>query len=206
MNERVGILSFLAALSTVVLASTASAQAPEFTRLQRVEYRGSACPAGTATIDIVDGKTAFLVTYDVFQAQVGPGIPLTESSKFCNLLLDIEYPKGWTFTVANIAYRGNATLQRGVSARFRARYNFPGERSISDDVTLRGPMLADFELNNPLRMFSWAPCTGRATLIATGTAQLLSRNPDSTGLVTTEQTDGKFKTKLNLRWRRCSGR
>jgi hypothetical protein len=203
MNKFIGMTGILPGLTVLAVATTVNAMPPDFAQIESIEYRGSACPAGTATIDLVDNNNAFLVTYDVFQAQVGPGIPLTESSKFCNLVIKVNYSAGMQFACRNIIYRGNANLQRDVYARFRSRFNFPGERSVSIEERLQGPFLGDFEVPDRINELQWSPCGGQATLIATGTAQLLATHRRAEGLVTTEQTDGKFKMQFDLDWRPC---
>jgi len=204
MNKFIGVASLLAGFSALALASTASAQPPQSVQIQSVQYRGPACPPDSATVDLIDGNTSFLVTYNNFQAQAGPGIPLTESSKFCNLVIDVQFPEDYQFAVSSISYRGNARLDADVLARFRARYNFPGERSVSSDVRMGGMerVLQDFEVGGEFEELAWSPCTGRATLITTGTAQILAE-PDAQGLVTAESTDGKWKMELKCQWRRC---
>jgi uncharacterized protein DUF4360 len=205
MNKRIAILSILGTLAIVGVASPALAEAPEYVRINDVQYRGPACPPGTADVDALDNNTAFLVTYSTFQVQAGPGLPLTEASKHCNLVVDIEFPRGWSFSVASIAYRGNAILDDWVRGRFRARYNFPGTRSISQDVVIHGPYLGDFELIQPFDVYAWSPCgTGQTSLLMTGTGQVDNLSaPRKSGILTAEQTDGKFTTVINLRWRRC---
>jgi hypothetical protein len=203
MPKFIGITCIFASLSAIAFAGVASADPPDFARIQSIDYRGSACPPGTATVDLIDDNNAFLATYDTFQAQLGPGIPLTESSKFCNLVIKVAYSENTQFACRNIVYRGNANLEPDVFARYRVRYTFPGGRSVSTEARQQGPFLGDFELPDRIENLEWSPCGGEATLIATGTAQLISRNRRAQGLVTTEQTDGKFKTRLDLQWRRC---
>jgi hypothetical protein len=206
MPKFTGIACIFASLSAIVFTSVASAQPPDSVQIQSIDYRGSACPPNTATVDLIDNNNAFVLTYDTFQAQVGPGIPLTESSKFCNLVIKVDYPPDTQFACRNIVYRGNANLQRDVHARFRSRYTFPGGQSVSTEVRKSGPFLGDFELPDRIEQLEWSPCGGEATLIATGTAQLLASERRAQGLVTAEQTDGKFKTKFELVWRHCRGR
>ena len=79
MNKFMGMAGILAGLSSLAFANNARADSPDFFQIQNIEYRGSACPPGTATVDPI-GSNAFLVTYDTFQSQLGEGIPLTPRS------------------------------------------------------------------------------------------------------------------------------
>jgi len=208
MKPRIGIPGTLITVLLCCVHSSAAyaEEVPDYLRIKRIDYRGPACPAGTVDISLVADNTRFIVIFDVFNVEAGPDAPLTESSKFCNLLIYPDYPAGWTWTVASIAYRGNAILSEAVKGRFRARYSFPGLRSVSQDVVLFGPYLGDFDLLQPLDVFTWAPCGAGepAPMTVTSTGQVdNTANRNKKGLLTVEQTDGAFKLVVNLKWRRC---
>lgn len=188
-------------------ASVAEAQsAPDFVNIRSVRYSGPGCPAGSADVTLLAGNTAFVITYNEFAAEVSPGLPLSAGNKFCTVILDIAHPQGWSYTVANIVYRGNAVLGRNINARFAANYSFPGTRQARGQVLLQGPFNNDFVLPQEFGLEVYEPsCDGRPLpLTVRGTAALdNTRDPDGSGIIRVEQQDGTFDMIFNLRWRRC---
>ncbi|MGK4005854.1 DUF4360 domain-containing protein [Sorangium sp. So ce1036] len=205
MKIHIGVLGLLAGVAALASASPAAAQAPDRVTIDRITYFGTGCPAGTADVDVIDDRTAFLVTYRRFQAQAGPGVPLTQTSKACTLTIFLNYPAGWTYSVASVVYRGNVSLGPGTLANLRFRYSFPGHPSVLQDLNLVGPRLGDFETRRALEQQAWAPCGGSVlpmTIAANGRVNNTAA-PSRTALLTVEQTDGTFKVILNLSWQRC---
>lgn len=187
-------------------AAQAQSIAPEFVRIRSIRYSGPACPPGSATVTTFNDNTAFLITYDEFLVEAGPGLPGSSGNKFCTVSIEVEHPPGWSYTVGSIVYRGNAVLGSNVDARFRARYNFPGSGEARNEVLLRGPANRDFTLPQDFTLEIWEPrCSGGTLpIIVTGTATIdTTRAPGGSGVVRVEQQDGTFDMLLNLRWRRC---
>src|SRR4051812_39716970 len=111
MKRRIGITIITLALGSLGAQGAArAADVPEYFRIDHIDYRGPACPPETAEVQLVGDNTRFIVVFDSFNVQAGPGIPLTEASKHCNLVVYPIYPSGWTWSIASIAYRGNAIL------------------------------------------------------------------------------------------------
>ncbi|MDI3282268.1 DUF4360 domain-containing protein [Polyangium sp. 15x6] len=205
-----GLLVTMATMGLGVAGSpgvaTAQPEVPEFVRIRNIQYSGPACPQGSANVSTFANNTAFLVTYNEFLVEAAPGFPPSQGNKQCTLSIEVEHPPGWSYTIGSIVYRGNAVLGRNVSARFRARYNFPGTASSSNEVFMSGPTNSDFELPKDFSLEVWEPrCTGGALpIIVTGTAAIdTTREPQGTGIIRVEQTDGTFDMIINLRWRRC---
>jgi len=201
----VAALAAAAGLIGVGSASTAQAEPPPGVSISRVSLRGPACPPGTATVDLLRDNTAFVITYNEFNVEAGPDVPLPESSKHCVAIIGLDYPAGWTWTVSSIVYRGSMILADGVNGRLRTRISFPGMPSVSREVRKYGPFLGDFELAARYDIQTWAPCGGgRLPMTMTATAQVDNvRYRNRSGLVTVEQQDGTFDMICNLQWRRC---
>jgi hypothetical protein len=208
MKRAIGVVGVFSGLMILSSAEPAQAQVvPERFEIRGIDYYGPACPrgSGSATVDISSDRRSFVVTYTRFQAQAGRNIPLTESSKTCTLIVDLNYPSGWTWAAADIAYRGNVNLGPGVFADLRLRYSFPGMASVSQRVSIMGPLLGDFQKIQPLDGRAWAPCGGAVyPMTVNATASVNNGfNPSQPGLLTVEQTDGTFKVIFRVDWNRC---
>ena len=210
---RVGIgLVAAGLLAGMVSSRGASAQppdpvpvpAPADVSIRRITLSGPACPEGTATVNLFDNNRAFVIVFNEFRVEAGPGTTGADSSKHCVATIELDFPAGYTWTVSQTAYRGNAILGSSVNARFRSRLSFPGQRSVSGDVVLLGPQLSDFELLARYDLRTWAPCGRTVPMTATATAQVdNTANPTQSGIITVEQQDGTFDMVFNLNWGLC---
>ena len=65
--------------------------------------------------------------FDSYIASIGPGIPITEQRKNCQLNVDIRYPGGFQYSVLSADNRGYAALDKGVSGTLKSTYYFSGQ-------------------------------------------------------------------------------
>ncbi|KAF4614156.1 hypothetical protein D9613_007918 [Agrocybe pediades] len=77
---------------------------------------GSGCPPGSATYSFNGDKTAVNVTFSEFYASAGPGIPISENRKNCQLTFAISVPSGLSYGIASTEARGYYYLDPSVTA------------------------------------------------------------------------------------------
>src|SRR5690242_2282373 len=84
-------------MGLVLGAGTSSATPdPNTITIKKLSYGGTGCPAGTASVNLSEDATSFTLIFDQFLAQIGPGIPLAESRKNCQVNLTLHVPQGFT--------------------------------------------------------------------------------------------------------------
>jgi hypothetical protein len=198
-------------LATVLLltagATQAFADAPAYVRVRSITYAGSGCAAGSVAENISPDRQAFTLLFDSFMAEAGPGVPFTEKRKNCQLNVDLDFPAGWSYSIAKIDYRGYVSLDPGVRALQRASYYFQGSgQTAAASSSAVGPVDQDYQLEDVLGISAlvWSPCGAQRSLnINTEVRADNSLNPAGNGLITTDSIDGTFKTIFALQWTHC---
>src|SRR5687768_9678338 len=105
--------AFLAMSALVPIGETQADTAPDFVTVEVKTVNGSDCTAVSAAHAPPPDRTAFTDTYSQFLAQAGPGSDPTDIRKNCQLVIQVNYPQGFTFGIAKADYRGFAHLLTG---------------------------------------------------------------------------------------------
>lgn len=181
---------------------------PPSVRIRSISWAGSGCPAGTVAANVAPDLTAFTLLFDSYVADLGPGLSLSRSRKNCQILVDLDFPQGWSYSVFSVDYRGFANLQRGVSGIQQSLYYFQGElRTGRLQTILNGPWVGDYQIRDVLGLEAlvWSPCGAQRALNINSSIRLENRSGGSSaqGLLTTDSIDGTVKLIYGLQWRRC---
>lgn len=208
MGRRIGLISIFVLVATAVFggAGTVSAAGPNprSVYVQSISYGGTGCPQGSVGQSISDDRTAFTLIFDSFVASSGPGVPLTESSKNCQVKLNLHIPQGWSFTIASFDYRGYVQLPAGTTATLRSTYSFDGTRSQPSLAHFAGPVAKDYQVHDKVGLptLIWSACNAVAPLNVS--SQVRINNPSGQpAQITTDSIDGKTTTLIRIQWRRC---
>lgn len=193
--------------SLLAFAGSALAQSPEYVRVRSLSYAGTGCPAGTVAENISPDHKAFTLLFDSYVAEAGPGIPLSAARKNCQLNVDLDFPPGWTYTIATVDYRGFVALDAGVTALQKSSYYFQGEfRTGELQTSFNVARQGDYQIRDVLGLsaYVWSPCGAQRSLnINTQVRVDNSRNRRGQGLITTDSIDGTLTHVYGLTWRRC---
>jgi len=90
----------------MTLGNAAQAQAPHprEVSIRQITFGGTGCPQGTVAANIsADAKTMTLF-FDQFVAEVGPHTSISDAYKACNLSIDLNVPRGWSFALMGVDY------------------------------------------------------------------------------------------------------
>jgi hypothetical protein len=173
--------------------------------IEVVKVNGSGCRKDTATVAVSADNTAFTVTYSGYLAQAGAGTNKKDRLKDCKLKLKVGVPKGFTYTISGIDYRGYARLERGATGRMGADYSFQGSnRTISVNHPFAAPVDDDWQVADT-RTAGFEPCGKQRALdidteleVGAGTS-----DPTTTSVLSMDSTDGAVRTTYHLDWQTC---
>jgi hypothetical protein len=173
--------------------------------IEVVKVNGSGCRKDTATVAVSADNTAFTVTYSGYLAQAGAGTNKKDRLKDCKLKLKVGVPKGFTYTISGIDYRGYARLERGATGRMGADYSFQGSnRTISVNHPFVAPVDDDWQVTDT-RTAGFEPCGKQRALdidteleVGAGTS-----DPTTTSVLSMDSTDGAVRTTYHLDWQTC---
>ena len=201
------------ALSTLTVPAQAArlADPPDGTvTVQLVTVNGTGCPVGTTAIalDPNHENEFFTITYNAFTAQVGPGIPLIDSRRGCQISVQVKVPSGFTFAIAKTDYRGFANLARGAFGVERASYYFSGNSETpSMSHRFNGPWEDNWQATDEVGVGAlvFRPCGAQRYFnIKTDVIVNAGSSPrSSTSFVTMDSTDVNFSTVYHFAWRTC---
>jgi hypothetical protein len=198
-------MSLFATLSP--MGSLAAPAAPAQVVIHDLTWAGTGCPRDSVASSVAPDRKAFSLAFSLYFASAGPGIPITENRKNCNLILRLSFPQGWSFTIFNVDYRGYALLDPRVSATQRSAYFFEGEfPSTALRTTLRGPFDDNYEIRDTLGLDAvvWSPCGEDRALNVNTEVRVNNRsNRQGSGLITNDTITGELEHTYGIRWRRC---
>lgn len=184
-------------------------EVPPVASLASMSYAGSACPAGSLAGGIYSDKNDLQIYTDGIYAATGPGVPLSDSRKVCQISLDIRSTPGWAFALGGIRSTVYLALDRGQTLDFLLRRysTAPGSMQILAHALIQGPVDGDLRIEdytdqsrNPL---IWSPCGLQRSVNLQLAVRLVSRFP-ARGMINFPNANLEDSTfHLPILWRRC---
>jgi hypothetical protein len=182
---------------------------PNEVHITGLTYGGSGCPGGSAAVNVSSDAQAFTLIFDEFIAEIGPGVPLPQSRKNCQVNLTLHVPHGFTYGIAAVDYRGFANLARRAKGLQKAIYYFQGqEPTASTWRAFVGPMDNDWQIRDEVEWATivWAPCGVERSLNINAQIRLdrAGASSSSSSFMTMDSEDGSLTQIYHLVWRRCN--
>ncbi len=209
IDHRLLIVSIISVFTLFTIAPLAYGQsAPPRVDIEAIDGAGTGCQPDTFVTNVSEDRKAFTVAFSEYVASAGPGIPFTETRKNCNLVLNLDFPPGWSFSIFRVNYRGFAFLENNrVSATQRSSYFFEGDpRTVPLRTNFVGPLEENYTLTDTLGLETivFSRCGGgRALNIGTEVRCNNFRDRRASCLMTNDTIDGEFTHTYGLIWRRC---
>lgn len=205
-NKIITVLSGL-----LISASLFSQSGPhnQEVEIRDVRVNGTGCPIGTASVLLTNSHPNgpidfFEIVYDEFIVERGPDAT-EKSRKFCNVVADIKFPQGWSYSIFRLEYEGYAEIARGAKAELKTEYFFPQVTSRKRDVKkIKGPWEGDYNNHDTNGIFTaiGSPC-GRTIPLNIKTTLTLKGTRRSNSIITSDIQTGSITQKFGLKWKRC---
>lgn len=177
---------------------------PEEFYVESISYGGTGCPQGTVGKSISDDRETFTLIFDNFVASVGPGIPITESRKSCQLNLNLHVPQGWSFAIVDTTFRGYVQLAAGQTGSLQSRVYFNGSHELDFRTGFVGPIARDYTATDRIRVRDrvWSEC-GAVTPMNIEASISIIGHTSSQGQMTVDSEDGQISHNFGIEWKQC---
>lgn len=188
------------------LADSAAGLAPDPGRiyLSSLTYGGSGCPQGSMGSSFANDRESVTLIFDSFAASTGPGVPVTEARKNCQLNINAHVPQGFSYSIATFDYRGYVQAASGGSAVQKSTYYFQGEvQQVNSGARFNGPVAKDYLDRDTVGVVAWMPCGRIVPINVNAQIRLIEDSLNLPGQITTDSIDSKIDTILGVRWRNC---
>jgi len=202
------VASILGLALALIATPTASAPAPDAgpdpgsIHIKSITYGGSGCPQGSAAIQLSGGGANVTMAFERFVASTGPGIPMTERRKNCQLNVNIRHPTGFQYSILSIDYSGYAEISDGNTGTLRSLCYFSGstQQTITQSV-IHGPFNGDYVRRITVDTPTWSPCGSEGALNIN--SALLTGNSTKSGQSIADSVGLRSLQNLYLQWREC---
>ncbi|KFA73419.1 hypothetical protein S40288_04197 [Stachybotrys chartarum IBT 40288] len=205
------LIPALALASPIDLPIVIDEPDPALIRITGVNWSGNGCPQGTVSTSISADRTIVTFGFDAFQTYIGPGLPMSERTKNCQLHLTLSYPGGFQFAVVESTYHGYAILERGVTGTFFSTYYFSQDALATTTTRTSISGGGEWEFGNvytkqdqiPTASVVWSPCGATGNLNINNRIGLTTTNATAFGSITDDDATVAFTQQMNMQWRSC---
>jgi hypothetical protein len=168
--------------------------------IERLDYAGTGCSAGTLLGPITVPAAGFAVDLGGISAASGPGVPLAASRRNCQLSFTLAVPAGWQFALTGVDFSGGANLSSGSRGSQLATSYFAGDLNEEQfATTLVGPLKGDYVTRNTtVDTLVWSNCGETRNLEIN--AELRARG---TGTMGGASDTGSVEQAYHLQWLPC---
>lgn len=197
------------AMAAITPSAVESSPPPGKITVEVATVNGSGCPAGTAAVAAAADNTAFTVTYSHFRAEAGGSSDPTAFRKNCQLAVQVSYPQGFTYGIAQADHRGFGHLAAGVRGVEQADYYFAGQSGTTHKThTFAGPLSDNWQATDKTGAGSivHAPCGERRLFNINTELRVITSSTDSkntTSFMSLDSTDASVSTKYHFSWKKC---
>lgn len=197
------ILATLAALSFAATAAAQSGPGKHEVGIEDVIVNGSGCPIGSVEAMLTNSTPGgpydyFQVVFDDFIVEK-PG----KARKFCNVLLNIKYPEGWSYSVNDVQTDGYANLADGVRGTIKISYRYRNTNRGRDKTRKQdGPYEDDYEFYDRFAHPVYSEC-GKVYPINLKTEIKLTGKGHEPSMMTVDRQSGVLTQFYKIRWKRC---
>ena len=168
-------------------------------------YGGTGCPAGTVSVTLSPDAKSLSLLFDQYQVAVGGESGKSFDRKSCNIAIPVHVPQGLSVSVLKIDFRGFNHLPRSASSQFNVEYFFAGTKGPAFQRKFRGPIDADYLINNEIiaEAIVWSGC-GADVNLRTNSSMRLSSLYNQEAMASIDSEDVNAAIIYQLQWKKCS--
>ena len=169
--------------------------------IDRIVATGNGCPEGSWAGRLSEDGQTFYMRFSAFRPEVTPAI--AERSASCRISIVVSVPRGLSYQIQRLGYRGYSYLEDGVTAELATTYYFQNDRSRTEQsrTPLKGPLDDIYAIDDrPVDGGMWSPCGRSETQVLNVQLDVKVRNgnPRRDGTLELNEALG-----IRLGWRRC---
>ncbi|WP_372410712.1 DUF4360 domain-containing protein [Streptomyces luteireticuli] len=169
---------------------------------------GSGCGVRTS-LAVAPDYAGFTTSYESSPARVGVGSRPGEARRICQLALDVQFPRGFTYAITGTEHTGYARLAKGATGQLTVRHYVQAVPSWPTRThRFTGPYddvweTADFD---DVGTAEYAPC-GERRLLTLSTELRVDAGTSDPATTTSElglnDTGSDTLARYRLAWKRC---
>ena len=140
------LVAALAAIAIHPGRALAAGPDPSSVYISSITYGGTGCPQGTVGSSLSNDRRHATLIFDVFVASSGPGDPVTENRKNCQVNINVHAPRSvaWAANL-RLDHRGYVQVPAGVSAtQSDTAYSSQILLGQPQSTTFTGPVARDY--------------------------------------------------------------
>jgi len=200
-------------LAGLLLTSAAFAAAPDSVTIPpqvngqaNPSYGGTGCPAGSARAVVAPDRSAFTMIFDKYIVETSATRSIDR--KNCQILVNFDFPQGWSYSLVRLDYRGFFDLGPSSSGYQQSLYYFQGlTQQARLQTNFVGPKTGNYTISDTigLNMTVWSPCGARRGLNINSSlyARAMPGVANSHAYLTNDSLDGSVKTTYAFQWKKC---
>ncbi|KAJ3211330.1 hypothetical protein HK099_008041 [Clydaea vesicula] len=198
-------MKLILVLLSIIVFVFAQAPSPNELSIAKITYGGSGCPQDSVTERLEEQNTKITLYFNEYSAKMGPGIPVVDSRKNCQITIQFDILNGgWQFSLSSANYSGNLKLSVGAVAQQSSAFYFEGSLNAGKkDKTFTAEQNGEYSV---AKVFDdttiWSECK-RNTLLNLNSQVRISGPAGSSGEITSSLVSLKSTQSFGLIWRRC---
>lgn len=195
------LTAFAALALTAGLASAAHA---EDITLGEPGYGGTGCPGGSVSATLSPDATSLSLLFDGYIVEAGGDTGKKFDRKSCNIAIPVHVPQGISVSIISIDYRGYNNFSAGADSQFNVEYFFAGARGPTFTKKFKGPLDADYLIQNQLtaQTMVWSKCGADVNLRTNSSIRVNTKN-NQQAMATVDSQDVSAAIVYQLQWKKC---